>query len=314
MLRRITCLLVAACILYAQAACGTAQEDIQATEAVYQAETQQAQNAKSTRQAQFTANAQATISIKETIQAQETQKAEQTAAALDTTATVEAEASTAANATSTAMHAATGTAIVLRRQTATADAIIQSTAQAKTMYDLVTRLANDGDLSTAQGEFFNLIDFDFSWAQLRWYQGFPTAFSPTDFVVSAHAEWDVASKTPDPWTTGCGFMFRAKDESNHYLAFLALDGNVYFSRYYKGVYALIGKDYYDKVGMPDGAADIVLAVEDNWTTFLVNGVKVLRRQDDALSSGSLNYTVISGTNKDYGTHCRMTNVELWVIK
>ena len=69
-----------------------------------------------------------------------------------------------------------------------------------------------------------------------------------------------------------------------------------------------------KVGIPEGAADIVLAVEGNWITFLVNGENVLHRQDDALTSGSLNYTVVSGTNKDYGTHCRMTNVKLWVIK
>lgn len=314
MLRKITYLMVAACILYAQAACSPSQGDTQATEAGYQVETQQAQDAKSTRRALFTVNAQSTISIEETIQAQETQKAEQTAAALDTTATVEAEASTAANATSTAMHAATGTAIVLRRQTATADAIAQSTAQAQPMLDLVTRLASEGYLTTTEGNFFNLIDFDESWAQLGWYWFFPTAFSPTDFVIRAHAEWDSASKTPDPWTTGCGFVFREDGIPNHYLTYLGLDGNVYFSRYYKNIYALVGSNYYGDVGFPEGAADIVLAVEGNWITFLVNGEKVLRRQDDALSSGNLNYTLISGTNKDYGTHCRMTNVELWVIK
>ncbi|MBN2149302.1 MAG: hypothetical protein JW726_18080 [Anaerolineales bacterium] len=314
MLRRITCLLVAACILYAQAACSASEENTQATQDSYLAETEQAQDAKSTRRAQFTANAQATISIEETIQAQGTQSAEQTAAALDTTATVEAEASTAANATSTAIHAATGTAEVVRRQTATANAIVQATAQAQPMLDLVTRLASEGYLTTTEGNFFKLIDFDESWAQLGWYWFFPTAFSPTDFVIRAHAEWDSASKTPDPWTTGCGFVFREDGIPNHYLTYLGLDGNVYFSRYYKNIYALVGSNYYGDVGFPEGAADIVLAVDGNWITFLVNGEKVLRRQDDALSSGNLNYTLISGTNKDYGTHCRMTNVELWVIK
>lgn len=314
MLKRTIYLLSIACMLFSQVACSSSQADIQATEASYQVETQQAQDAKSTRQAQFTANALATVHIEGTIQAQETQKIEQTAAAMDTTATAEAEASEVANATATAESIATSTAEVVRQQTATENAIVQATAQAQPMLDLVTRLVNDGDLSTTQGEFFNLIDFDFSWAQLGWYQGFPTGFSPTDFVVRAHAEWDSASNTPDPWSTGCGFMFRTEDGSNHYLTFLGLDGNVYFSRYYRGVYALIGSDYYGQVGIPEGTADITLAVEGNWVTFLVNGETVLHRQDSALPSGSLNYTVISGTNKDYGTHCRMTNIQLWVIK
>lgn len=313
-MKRIFFLFITACMLAGQAACGPSQADTQATEAGYQAETRQALDTRSTKQALFTANAQATIRIEQTIQAQGTQKAEQTAAAIDTTGTVEAEANLAANATATAMQAATGTAVVIRRQTATANAIAQATAQAQPMFDLVTHLVNDGYLSTTQGEFFNLIDFDFSWAQLGWYQGFPTAFSPTDFVISAHTEWDSASKTPDPWATGCGFVFRTEDNANHYLTYLGLDGNVYFSRYYKSQYALIGSNYYGKVGMPEGAADIVLAVEGNWITFLVNGENVLHRQDDVLTSGSLNYTVVSGTNKDYGTHCRMTNVGLWVIR
>jgi len=315
MLKRIVILLFAVCMLLGQTACGPSQADIQATtEAVYQAETQQALDTKSTKQALFTANAQATVRIEETIQAQETQKVEQTAAAANTTATAEAEVIMAANATSTAEHAATSTAAVVRRQTATAGAIVKATAQAQPMLDLVTRLVNEGDLSTTQGEFFNLIDFDESWAQLGWYWFFPTAFSPTDFVISAHAEWDSASKTPDPWATGCGFVFREDGVSNHYLTYLGIDGNVYFSRYYKDNYALIGSNYYGPVGIPEGAADIVLAAEGSWVTFLVNGEKVLRRQDEAMSHGNLDYTLISGTNKDYGTHCRMTNVELWVIK
>lgn len=314
MLRRTTCLLIIAFFLFCQVSCSPSQADILATEALYQAETQQASDAKSTRRALFTENARSTASVKETTLAQEKQIVEQTAAALNTAATVEFEATKGAIATSTSMHEATSTAIVVHSQTATANAITQATAQAQPMVDLVTRLHNEGYLTSTDGTFFSLPDFDESWAQLSWYWFFPTSFSPTDFVISAHSEWDIASDKPDPWATGCGFVFRENGIPNHYLIFLALDGNVYFSRYYKDSYDLIGSSYYGNVGIPQGSADIALAMEGSIVTFLVNGDVILNKYDNTLKSGNLDYTLISGTNKDYGTHCRMTNIELWVLK
>ena len=313
--KRIIILLIIACTLIGQVACGPSEADLQETETVNQAKTQEVLSAKTTKQAQFTANARATASLKETRAAQETQQAYLTAtAALDAIATAQVEGTAAAITTATANSAATATQIVLSQQTATAQAIAQATSQALPMLNLVSRLNTDGYLSTTQGEFHQLTNFDESWAQLSWYLFFPTGFSPTDFVIRARADWDVASKTPDTWTTGCGFVFRENGIPNHYLIFLGLDGYVYFSRYVKDTYSLVGRDYYGQVGMPTGNAELALAVEGSWVTFLVNGEKVLRRQDVALTAGNLNYTLISGTNKDYGTHCRMTDIELWVIR
>jgi hypothetical protein len=312
MLRRVVLGFIGVCLLCGQAACGAAQPDLQSTEAVRQEQAQQTLDVKTTRQAQFTANAQATNRIEQTIQAQETQKVEKTESAVDTTATAEAEANNISNATATAGQIATATAVVIRQQTSTANAIVRSTAQAQPMLELVNHLVDEGYLTTNEGDFYPLVDFDESWAQLGWYWFFPTGYAPSDFVIRASAEWDSASQTPDP--SGCGFVFREDGQPNHYVTFFGTDGNVYFSRYYKGVPDLIGKNYYGIVGVQEGAADIVLAVEGNWITYLVNGQMVLREYDEALSSGNLDYTLISGTNKDYGTHCRMTNIGLWVIK
>jgi uncharacterized surface protein with fasciclin (FAS1) repeats len=315
MLKKAIILLIFACgLLIGLAACGPSQADIQSTEASFQAATQQVLDTRATKQALFTANAQATLRIEQTIQAQDTLRVEQTAEAANTTATAEAKANTMANSTATAVQMATETAAIILEKTSTANAIVQSTAQAQPMLELVTTLANEGYLSTTEGQFYDLVDFDESWAQLGWYWFFPTNYSPTDFVIRASAAWDSASNTPDPWTTGCGFVFREDGIPNHYLTYLGIDGNVYFSRYYKDKYSLIGSDYYGTVGLPKGSADIVLAVEGSWVTFLVNGEPVLHRQDTSLVRGKLDYTLVSGTNKDYGTHCRMTNIELWVIK
>lgn len=315
MRKRVVFLFAVAVMLVGQAACGLSEADIQATGTAVQAKTQEVLSAKTTKQAQFTANALATEQIKSTQYARVTQGALNTAtAAVDAAATAQVQGTADAILAATADSAATATQRVLDRQTATAEAIASATSQASSMLDHVTRLANDGYLSTTEGQYHMLPNFDESWAQINWYWFFPTGYMPTDFVIRAHVYWDVASRIPDWATTGCGFVFRENGIPDHYLTYLGLDGYVYFSRYVKDIYALVGKDYYGKVDTPQGEADITLAVEGPWVTFLVNGEQVLRSQDYALTSGNLDYTLVSGTNKDYGTHCRMTDVELWVIR
>ena len=60
-------------------------------------------------------------------------------------------------------------------------------------------------------------------------------------------------------------------------------------------------------------------------TLLVNGTHALVFLDDHLQAkytlfreelldeGDLAYAVLSGTNKDYGTRCTITNAELWNV-
>jgi hypothetical protein len=45
----------------------------------------------------------------------------------------------------------------------------------------------------------------------------------------------------------------------------------------------------------------------------VNDQRVLTAHDGSLSSGLLNYTLLSGTNRDFGTRCTMHHVELWTL-
>jgi hypothetical protein len=132
-------------------------------------------------------------------------------------------------------------------------------------------------------------------------------------VIRADAEWDSASDKADWWNSGCGFIFREQDVDNHYLAYLGLDGRVYFTRFVRGRWSALGSRYYEKVGIPDGSADIELVVEGDKFTFFVNGEQVHTRQDTSLPSGNLAFTLLSGTNKGYGTKCKMSNIDLWVL-
>jgi hypothetical protein len=199
------------------------------------------------------------------------------------------------------------------RTAAIEQAKASATTQAQPMFETVKQLVADGYISHSLGVYYLLPDFDESWAQLNWYQWWYTGYAPDDFVIRADIAWDSASETADWWNSGCGFVFRIAESGDHYLAYFALDGYVRFQRTVRGNSTRLGSSYYGKVDLPTGQANVMLVVEGSSFTLYVNDEKVHSRQDTALSSGLLAYTLVSGTNKDYGVRCQMTNVELWEI-
>jgi hypothetical protein len=203
---------------------------------------------------------------------------------------------------------AASTANSLRaEQSATAKA----NAQMEAMRSLVEQLAADGHLTKTEGTYYRLPDFYESWAQIDWFRWWDTGYSPTDFVVRADMSWSSASDKANWWNSGCGFVFRTTSRDNLYMAHLALDGHVYLMRVAKGIPAQLGGGMYGKVGIPDGSAEMVVIVEGKSMTFLINGKRVLFRQDTANPVGGLAFTLVSGTNVGYGTRCKITNVDLW---
>jgi hypothetical protein len=245
----------------------------------------------------------------------EVKAATQTQFVLDAQETVYSESSATAEIRRTATAIARETEVQDRksaRQTATAEVISEATSQAQPFADRVQELYDGGYITKTEGTYHRIDDFDRSWAQLGWYRSLATHFSPTDFVLRADAEWESASDTANWFNSGCGFVFRAdEDGDDHYLVYLGLDGYVYMSGYVNDIFRLLGRSYYGKVGVPSGSAEIMLIVEGPQFTFFVNDKRVYTRQDNALKAGEIALTLVSGTNKDFGTRCKMTNIELW---
>ncbi len=206
-----------------------------------------------------------------------------------------------------------GTQTAQAQTTATAEAGLLGTQTAQPMQALIESLKTDGFIKNTGGAYYRLPDFDKSWAQLSWYRWWESDYSPENFVIRADTSWWSASNIADWWASGCGVVFHETDADNHYFIGLALDGYVYLNRVKGGVYANLLNNSYGKVDVPNGSAQITLAVENGWITFLVNGKKVLRTQDTGLNSGKLAMSLVSGTNKDFGTRCQMKNIELWVL-
>jgi hypothetical protein len=131
--------------------------------------------------------------------------------------------------------------------------------------------------------------------------------------MSAHFKWDSALKNSD--TAGCGFYFGLQPNDDHYLVVLDRT-EVYFRISYLGgtntvkPTRVMGKVKFDY----PAEADFTLIVKGLQAHVLVNGEVV---SEYALLAGrpvdgELGLTVLSGTNKDYGTRCEMTDLRLWI--
>ena len=242
--------------------------------------------------------------------------------------TIEAQRTADAQATfdNQAIHIAQAT--LSRQETLTARAIragatvtqyainvqstkIAATAHAQPILDTVLRLNDDGAINNTEGQLYELDNFDESWAQINWYKWWNTGLTPQRFVVTAHVEWDTASKIANWFSSGCGFVFAAKDKDNHYLVTLGLDGYVNIVRQANNRWNRLARTYYDKLPVPAGEADVILAVEDDLITVYVNGEQAAHAHDKYPHSGPLALTLMSGTNKGYGMRCQMTDIHVW---
>lgn len=172
-----------------------------------------------------------------------------------------------------------------------------------------------GYLPSTEGRVIELDPFSFEWAQLGYYMRFPLGVDAGNFFLSAHFAWNSAYQNAD--LSGCGIAFANLDNSEHYAVFLDrtrvvfVDAdNRYSSSRILNVTRGTGRVKFD---LP-ASADFTLIVKDAYAYVLVDGEVV---GEYTLSQsrpwrGDIAYTVLSGTNKDYGTRCTMTDIHLWL--
>lgn len=169
-----------------------------------------------------------------------------------------------------------------------------------------------GYIGTADGAIKGLDDFSEAWAQMDWYTIWSLDETVTDFVYSAHFKWSNASKTPNPY--GCGLVFAIQDDGSDYAVFLNQDSILYLrTKFHRGFNA--GKTRgTGKTNIGDASeADIAVIVYNYYSYVLVNGEVVgeyTLPQSDSLE-GDLGVSILSGTNKGYGTRCSITDMRLW---
>ena len=173
-----------------------------------------------------------------------------------------------------------------------------------------------GYLPSTTGEYIPLEDFSKDWAMINYYYTEETGHFIENFMVTAHFEWQSAIRYPDP--SGCGWAFHMQREDEYvffvdreYIWMLAWDDS---RQQPTEIGMTTGSSWVGKGNPAD--ADVVLVVNGTKAYVIVDDYYMgsyTLDTDWLIGKGALAYAVVSGTNADYGTRCRITDAALWVI-
>lgn len=195
---------------------------------------------------------------------------------------------------------------------------LAATQQYEDFFAVVQKVYDAGQISTLDGRYSNLDDYSDELAMGYGYSWNPTGRSAKNFIIRADFDWEVANQKN---YSGCGYMFRA-DQYAVYYYIIALDGLNGVLLSYKGIDGNHPAQLIKKMDMPDMGsnpyqAQFTLVVTDTAAYTYVNGnfLTEHRLKSNWLTeSGSLSSLVLTGSDTDYGTRCKITNAELWVIE
>jgi hypothetical protein len=176
-----------------------------------------------------------------------------------------------------------------------------------------------GYIKTIDGKIKEVDDFSYDWAQLGWYNWQQLNTKTSDFYMSAHFTWSSAFRNAD--ASGCGFIFAIQENNDHYAVFLDRSKIIFLNADQTASYSKrvgltrgTGQVKFDNPADKAVQADFTLIVNGTYAYVLVDGEVVgeYTLSQSKILEGNLGLSLLSGTNKDYGTRCKMTNVRIWV--
>jgi hypothetical protein len=197
------------------------------------------------------------------------------------------------------------------RPTATPN--LAATAEANARQELLQSYVEAGYIPSASGKFESVDEFHEEWPQLNWYQWWPLPDGKDygDLVFRGHFAWETAMKTSD--LSGCGVLFGVQPNNDHYAVFIDKARIAFFMSRGGKVYE-VGKTRGS--GRPNIAepaeADVSVIVQGAKAYEVVNDVPTqYTLSADQSSSGEFALSLLSGTNRDFGTRCDITDAYIW---
>gem|GEM_PF-3556790 len=179
---------------------------------------------------------------------------------------------------------------------------------------VLQRLIDEKFISSKNGSYYTLPDYEDSWNQTEWHRWTYLDKSPANFVIKAKASWETTAVAGMTANSGCGFVFRENGAENYYLMYLGINGRVYLYRMKDGAMKYLGNSTYYPIQSPAGSAEIMLVVNDIRFTFFINDDMVYDIMDGYFLSGKIGQTVVTGSAAGFGTRCKMENAVLWAIE
>lgn len=194
-------------------------------------------------------------------------------------------------------------------------------AATKTAAGLQARIqgyVKNGYLASDQGSFVQLQDSTDSFAKKNYLRYSSAGYDSQvkNFAVWAHVGLTSASPVNYPEYSGCGFTFRVNDAGDAYTLMVIKD-RVLMTACRNNTCKEVGKTRGSgRLGYQgDFEASVDLIVNDTDARVLVDNQLIgeyTLSSDYLTDPGYLGYSIISGTNKDYGTRCTYNNAGLWI--
>jgi len=180
------------------------------------------------------------------------------------------------------------------------------------MFAEIQKFVDQGYLADATGKYSELPDFDENFAQINFYQWWRTDFFGNNFVFSAHFSWDIAGDST--YVSGCGVSVGPNDVGYipqvyilHRSKVLVLQGGGYEVNPRKG------SGHVDIPSPYEADFTLIASGSENISYVLVNNEFVGKYKLNYSGSNNLGFVIFSGTSKDYGTHCKITNARVWKL-
>jgi hypothetical protein len=195
------------------------------------------------------------------------------------------------------------------------------TQQAASNQATVQKYVAAGYLTSTNGTFTPLTASTFNMAQKNYLYLSDAGINDLigEFAAWADLQWESASKVSSPEYSGCGFAFRYQNNGDGYTAMLTENSVLLTScQAAKGHFC-------DRIGKTKGSGTVAISepyqahfeliVSKGFAYVLINGEFIgsyALLPDKIVAPGYFLYTLISGTNKDYGTRCTISNGTLFV--
>ena len=192
------------------------------------------------------------------------------------------------------------------------------------MKEMVQKFVDEGHIPSTDGEFLSLGDYSADNAGLTYYGQYTADdFEAGNFVYNGHFKWSNAEETTR--AAGCGLIFAGQlnngEISHHYGIFLSAK-QIFFigSEPEAGNLKSVELGKQSGTGKVDfgnpAEADFTLVVYEKNAYVYVDGnfIGGYGLAEQWPTDGKLTYSMISGTTKDYGTRCEITNSSLWMLQ
>lgn len=215
-------------------------------------------------------------------------------------------------ATSTPVPTETPTAAPTAKPTTTPN--LAATQAYDEFYTRIEEYNGQGYLSSLEGAYGTLPDQLTQFAQMDYYRYDVTMsrLGP-DFVTSAHIDWSTATDVTT--VSGCGFVFGVQPD--YYYGVVLDRARIQFIQSDRNYWYELGKTRgTGRVSFGNPAeADLTLIVNKGYAFVLVDDELIgeYTLSKDHPAQGGFGYSILSGTNKDFGTRCEISDWHYWKI-